>query len=160
DRWLLKKLVGDRKQPDVLLAVKEPKTKSDRDLQKIVCVGRFDKAHGFFDAIWAHDVMSHFMPKLKIDLIGGAPELHQLQSFVHHISHHAENVRFLPPNQDALEHLSEATMVWVPSHSAAGEQVALEAQVAGAPVIATRIPSLATMIADGETGMLVPTNDP
>src|SRR5262249_21720394 len=61
DHWLLKKLVGDRKQPDVLLAVAEPKTKSDRDPQKIVCIGRFDKSHGFFDAIWAHDVMSHFM---------------------------------------------------------------------------------------------------
>jgi len=160
DRWLLKKLIGDRQQPEVPLAVVAPSKAPEREPQKIVCMGRFDKAHGFFEGVWGHDVLSHFMPHLKIDFIGNGPELHRVESFVRSISHHAENIRFFPPSIDAIDRLGEAAMAWIPSISAAGEQVALEAQAAGTPVIATRIPSLSAIIADGATGLLAPVSDP
>src|SRR5581483_1337666 len=56
--------------------------------------------------------------------------------------------------------LARADVVWVPSLAECGRQVALEAQAAGRPVIASRLPGLAAVVADGKTGLLAPPNDP
>jgi glycosyltransferase involved in cell wall biosynthesis len=49
--------------------------------------------------------------------------------------------------------------VWLPSRADRGATSALEAMAAGRPVVASRWPGLAEVVADGETGVLVPPGD-
>jgi glycosyltransferase involved in cell wall biosynthesis len=55
--------------------------------------------------------------------------------------------------------LSQAEVVWVPSHAPAGINAALEAMAVSRPVVASRLPELAEVVSDGETGLLFPSGD-
>jgi glycosyltransferase involved in cell wall biosynthesis len=50
--------------------------------------------------------------------------------------------------------LSRAAVVWVPSLTGGGVNVALEAMALGRAVVASRLPALAEVIADGKSGLL------
>jgi len=64
-------------------------------------------------------------------------------------------------DQDALPyHYSAAQVCVVPSHYESFGMVALEAMACGTPVIASRVGGLAFTVKDGQTGFLVPSNDP
>ncbi len=69
-------------------------------------------------------------------------------------------VRFLPPQggQDLVNVYRAADVVAVPSHNESFGLVALEAQACGTPVVAARVGGLP--VADGESGVLVPTHAP
>ena len=75
--------------------------------------------------------------------------------------------RDLPPNtrllgrlDDIRPLLSAADVFAVPSRREGQGIAALEAMAAGVPVIASRIGGLAEMLADGQTALLIPPNDP
>ncbi|WP_067439606.1 D-inositol-3-phosphate glycosyltransferase [Nocardioides jensenii] len=71
-------------------------------------------------------------------------------------------VRFVPPvTQDVLaDWCSAATLVAVPSYNESFGLVAVEAQAAGAPVVAAAVGGLPTVVRDGESGLLVGSHDP
>jgi D-inositol-3-phosphate glycosyltransferase len=71
-------------------------------------------------------------------------------------------VTFLgPQTQDILPYYySAAQVVVVPSRYESFGMVALEAMACGAPVIATRVGGLTTLVRHGRTGFLVPEGDP
>ena len=71
-------------------------------------------------------------------------------------------VTFLGPQpQDILPYYySAAQMVVVPSRYESFGMVALEAMACGAPVIASDVGGLSTLVRDGRTGFLVPDSDP
>ncbi len=53
-----------------------------------------------------------------------------------------------------------ADLMCVPSHSESFGLVAVEAQACGTPVVAADVGGLRTCLADGETGVLIPSHDP
>jgi glycogen synthase len=55
--------------------------------------------------------------------------------------------------------MARSEVVWVPSLADGGARVALEAMAAGRPVVASRLPGLAEVVVEGETGFLVPPGD-
>jgi D-inositol-3-phosphate glycosyltransferase len=64
-------------------------------------------------------------------------------------------------DQDTLVYYySAAEMVVVPSHYESFGMVALEAMACGTPVVASKVGGLAFSVQDGETGFLVPNDDP
>ncbi len=73
----------------------------------------------------------------------------------------ADIVRFIPPaTRDALADLYRAAdLVCVPSHSESFGLVAIEAQACGTPVVAAAVGGLHTAVADGESGILVPSHE-
>jgi glycosyltransferase involved in cell wall biosynthesis len=50
-------------------------------------------------------------------------------------------------------------VVWSPDRSGGSTNAVLEAMAAGRPVVASRLPGLAEVVAEGETGFLVPRGD-
>jgi glycosyltransferase involved in cell wall biosynthesis len=71
-----------------------------------------------------------------------------------------KNVRFLGWRQDIPAILHASDLVVVPSQAEPFGRVALEAMAAGRPVIGTRAGGLPDIVADGQTGRLVPPGDP
>ncbi len=81
-----------------------------------------------------------------------------------------ETPKTFPPNVVVLKNWPHAAVMTAWHHSLAGivpsiwpdpcPSVAMEAMAAGKPVIASRIGGLPEIVADGETGILVPPGDP
>ncbi|SHE49803.1 D-inositol-3-phosphate glycosyltransferase [Streptoalloteichus hindustanus] len=71
-------------------------------------------------------------------------------------------VRFLPPRSGAelAQVYRAADVVAVPSHNESFGLVALEAQACGTPVVAAAVGGLPVAVADGVSGVLVPSHDP
>ncbi|HLR83811.1 MAG TPA: D-inositol-3-phosphate glycosyltransferase [Nocardioidaceae bacterium] len=71
-------------------------------------------------------------------------------------------VRFVPPVDQArlATWYSAASVTCVPSYNESFGLVALESQACGTPVVASDVGGLATAVADGSTGRLLPTHDP
>ncbi|MCA1481257.1 glycosyltransferase, partial [Bradyrhizobium sp. NBAIM08] len=71
-------------------------------------------------------------------------------------------VRFIPPATHAeLVHWYRAASVTVvPSYSESFGLVAVESQACGTPVVAATVGGLPTAVRDGQTGLLVPNQDP
>jgi D-inositol-3-phosphate glycosyltransferase len=71
-------------------------------------------------------------------------------------------VRFVPPVPPAELALwdAAASVVAVPSYNESFGLVAAEAQAAGTPVVAAAVGGLTTVVADGESGLLVETHEP
>lgn len=64
-------------------------------------------------------------------------------------------------SQDALPYYySAADMVVMPSHYESFGMVALEAMACGTPVVASQVGGLAFLVKDGETGYVVPSDNP
>jgi glycosyltransferase involved in cell wall biosynthesis len=124
----------------------------------LVCVGPFEPRKGYRDALWAFDILKYVYDDLHLLLIGDGPERQRLDDFARATSG-TERARFLGVQADVHDWLALADVVWVPSLADGGLSVTLEAMVAGRAVVAGKVPLLADIIADGQTGYLVEPGD-
>jgi glycosyltransferase involved in cell wall biosynthesis len=131
---------------------------SDHRARLIVCVGPLKPHKGFREAIWAFDILRYLYDDLDLVFVGDGPERAALETFSRAIGA-AERVHFVGFQDDVASWLARAEIVWVPSECACGINVALEAMAAERPVIAARVAPLKDIVADGETGFLVPPLD-
>jgi glycosyltransferase involved in cell wall biosynthesis len=129
------------------------------DARLVVCAGPFLPEKGFQDAIWAFEILKFLYDDLHLLLIGSGPERERLQQFAGTIGakHH---VHFLGEQPDVSAWIEHGEVVWIPSRERGGVNVALEAMAAGRPVVASRLPALAEIVLDGETGLLFAPGDP
>ncbi len=131
----------------------------------IAIVGRLTplKGHTFFLQAMAKVV--RFMPFVKIWVIGDAPDnkesyRQELELLVKHLGL-VDHVEFLGNRRDIPELLARTDVVVLSTVTQeAFGRVILEAQCAGAAVVATRVGGVVEIIDDGETGLLVPPRDP
>jgi glycosyltransferase involved in cell wall biosynthesis len=130
------------------------------DSKVVMCVGNLTSGHAFRDAVWAADVLRYPLPHLHIVIVGDGPDRERIERFARGVNPAGGQVHFVPGRPDAAALLARADAVWVPSRSDCGRQVLLEAQAAGRPVVASRLPALAALIEDGLTGLLAPAGDP
>lgn len=103
-------------------------------------------------------------------IIGGDPEASQeaMDSEMAHLQQLAvelgikDLVLFLGKrSQDSLPYYySAADVVVVPSHYESFGMVALEAMACGVPVVASQVGGLAFLVKDGETGFVIPNDEP
>ncbi|MDR7555342.1 MAG: glycosyltransferase family 4 protein [Armatimonadota bacterium] len=95
---------------------------------------------------------------LRLVVVGDGPERERLNKLVAALEL-AHRVRFLGFVPDVRSVLAAADVAAVPTSARLREGfglAALEAQVLGVPVVASATASLPEIVADGETGMLVP----
>ena len=124
----------------------------------VVGVGPLEPAKGYQDAIWAFDILQFLYDDLHLLLAGAGPHEARLREFAR-VTRSTGRVHFVGERADLDELFGHAEVVWVPSRADRGATVALEAMAAGRPVVASRWPGLAEVIADRETGVLVPSGD-
>jgi glycosyltransferase involved in cell wall biosynthesis len=124
----------------------------------VMCVGPLEREKGFYGAIWVLDLLRFLYDNLHLVIVGVGPDRARLEEFAHSIRVN-DRVHFIGAIADAPALLQSAELVWVPSETAGGEQVALEAMAAGRPIVASAVASLEELIVDGETGYLVAPED-
>jgi glycosyltransferase involved in cell wall biosynthesis len=124
----------------------------------ILCVGPLLPEKGFQDAIWAFEILRFLYENLHLLLVGSGPDRARLEQFAGTIGAQRA-VHFLGDQPDLTALMAHADVVWIPSRSRGGSNVALEAMAAGRPVVASRLPALAEIVTDGETGLLIPPGD-
>jgi glycosyltransferase involved in cell wall biosynthesis len=121
-------------------------------------VGPLATHKGFRDAIWAFDILRFLYDDLRLVLLGDGPGRAALEHFARaaQVAHH---VHFLGAVGPVGPWLERAEVVWVPSLRPAGVGAALEAMAAGRPVVASDLPELREVVAEGETGLLFKPGD-
>lgn len=123
-------------------------------------VGSLFREKGVQDAIAAWRRVADAVPAARFVIAGDGPAdfVRQLQTAV---AAHAspDRVRWLGRRSDIPRVMSAIDVLVLPSHDEAAPIVALEALAAGVPVVATRVGGTPEYVADGETGVLVPSGD-
>jgi glycosyltransferase involved in cell wall biosynthesis len=121
----------------------------------LVCAGPLEEHKNYKDAIWVFDILNYLYDDLHLVFIGDGQHRPHLQAFVNTIRTPGR-IHFLGNVPDAVGLLAQADVVWIPAPARGGVQVALEAMAAGRPVVARKLSAAASVLADGETGYLVP----
>ncbi len=105
-------------------------------------------------------VLSRY-PDLHL-LIGGAGSLHQMLKQQAQTLGIGRAVKFLGriPHADVPDFLRSLSIFAMPSRAEAFGVAALEAQACGVPVVASQVGGLPEVVRDGETGLLVPPENP
>jgi glycosyltransferase involved in cell wall biosynthesis len=125
---------------------------------RIACIGNAERAAGFRQAIWAFDFVLHAFPDTHLQLVGDGSQLPALRRLVDGLEC-GDRVQFLGERADAGDVQRAADIVWIPSQANTGRQVALEAMALGRVVVASDVPYLREVVADGVTGYLIPVGD-
>jgi glycosyltransferase involved in cell wall biosynthesis len=132
--------------------------------QDIVAVGRLISKKGFDLLVRAFARIDR--PGLRLKIAGGGPDHDELVALAGELGV-AERIDFLgsTPHADCLELIRGAGIFAIPCRtSPTGDRdgipvVLMEAMAAGRPVIAGRLESIAELVEDGTSGLLVPPDD-
>lgn len=118
-------------------------------------VGRLEHEKGF-------DVLLHAvagLPEASVVLVGDGRRRDDLAALADRLGM-AERVQFTGWSDEPRRHLTTFDLYALPSRIEGFPLVVVEAMLAGLPVVATRVGSVADAVLDGETGLLVPPDDP
>ena len=130
-----------------------------RDLTLIGFVGRLVRQKGSDLALQAFAKADKHHPRSRLVIIGDGPERGRLEAQAGRLAL-ADSVIFTGWVDDASSLMPAFDMVVAPSRWEGFGLVVLEAMSHGLPVIASRAGALPEVVADGETGLLVPSESP
>src|SRR5918996_1070833 len=125
---------------------------------RLLCIGRLIPVKGHLVLLRSLAQARGRVPDLVLDVAGQGPLEPALKAYAGELGL-SDAVRFLgfvSPIQGAIE---DAAAVVVPSLGEGFGMVALEAMERGRPVIASDVGGLPEIVADGETGFVVPAGD-
>ncbi|MDR3635813.1 MAG: glycosyltransferase [Isosphaeraceae bacterium] len=120
--------------------------------------GRLAPQKGVDDLIAALDLLQHVRPDLHTLIVGDGPLREQLEATVRAFQLN-DRVHFLGHRDDVPRLLAAADVLVLPSLYEGLPNVVLEAMRFRKPVVATAAPGTTEVVADGETGLLVPLRD-
>jgi D-inositol-3-phosphate glycosyltransferase len=145
-----------------------------RPARLLVCVGRMEPLKGMDALIRALALLrasdAPWAGQTQVLLVGGEGEdqpdaWNEEQRRLHGLRVElgvADAVRFCgaQPQERLADYYAAADAVAVPSHYESFGMAALEALASGAPVVASNVGGLSTIVEDGTSGYLVPHDDP
>jgi glycosyltransferase involved in cell wall biosynthesis len=125
----------------------------------VLFAGRLALQKGVGDLITALDLLQHVEPGLRTLIVGDGPLRESLQELTRSF-HLSDAVRFLGHRQDVPRLLAASDLLVLPSYYEGLPNVVLEAMRFRKPVVATAAPGTTEVVADKQTGLLVPMRDP
>lgn len=133
----------------------------DADDVLALAVGALVPAKGHADLIDAAARARAALPRLRVAIVGrgSRDDVARLERRIDEAGL-GGIVRLLGHRGDVPELLAASQMLVHPSHAEAFPTVVLEAMIAGRAIVATDCGGPSEIIADGETGLLVPPRDP
>lgn len=127
---------------------------------RLLCVGRLIACKGFDTALRAVAMVAAQRPELRLVIAGDGPERAALEQLAKGLGIEAQT-EFLgwvhPSHTAAL--IEQARLVIMPSREETFGLVALETAIMARAIVASRVEGLAEVVADGESGILVPVDD-
>ncbi len=124
-----------------------------------LAVGRLDEAKDYPNLLHAFSALAQRHPNSRLMIAGDGPLKSDLESLMQHLGVE-ERVSLLGLRQD-MPALYAASDAFVLSSAWEGmPNVVLEAMASSTPVVATSVGAITEMIADGESGLIVPPRDP
>jgi glycosyltransferase involved in cell wall biosynthesis len=151
--------IGDEDPPPVDPAEVKASFGWPADAPMALFAGRLAPQKGVDDLVAALDLLQHVLPGLRTLIVGDGP----LRSILEETAHAFKldpRVRFLGHRNDVPQLLAACDLVVLPSLYEGLPNVVLEAMRFGKPVVATAAPGTTELVADGQTGLLVPLRDP
>ena len=130
------------------------RTRPRRDHVLVVAQLRPQKGH-----LTLIDAAARLPERITVTLAGDGPERAAIERRIGELGL-AERVNLAGFVDDVGPLLDAASVVVLPSRFEGFPLVVLEAMAAGRPVVATDVPGTNELITDGETGLLVPVDDP
>ena len=125
---------------------------------RLLCIGRLIPIKGHLVLLRALAQARASVPGVTLDLAGRGPLEPALKSYVRELGLE-EAVRFLGFVSPVRHAIEDAAIVVVPSLGEGFGMVALEAMERARPVIASAVGGLPEIVADGATGIVVPSGD-
>jgi glycosyltransferase involved in cell wall biosynthesis len=122
----------------------------------LVGAGPLERNRGFYDAVWTLDILQSSYPDLHLVLTGAGPDRERLLQFAR-ANQTAGRLRLASDEDGAV--LAGAEVGWAPDRAPDDPTPVLEMMAAGLPVVASRLPLLAEVVRDGDTGLLVRPGD-
>jgi len=122
-------------------------------------VGRLALQKGQRHLIAAMPLLLERVPRARAIIAGGG----DLEDYLRDLASEmgvADQVHVLGPRKDVPALMHAIDLFVVPSVSEGFGLVLLEAMAAGRPIVASRVATIPEVVADGETGLLVPAGDP
>lgn len=136
-----------------------PAPAASHDGIRFLSVGRLVRQKGHDVLLDAFAVLRDRLPRATLDVVGDG----SLRSMLEHLvrTYHLEGrVRFQGFQRDLPTWYRRADIVVLPSRWEGFGIAAIEASACGVPVVASAVGGLQEAVADGETGVLVPPEDP
>jgi len=124
----------------------------------VAFVGRLDYQKGIGTLLGALSHLGARGSAIRTVLAGDGPKRGIVENFIAH-GEGGSHCRLLGHVDDVRAVLSAADVLAMPSRWEGFGLAALEAMAAGLPVVATHVPGLSEVVADGETGVLIDRND-
>jgi glycosyltransferase involved in cell wall biosynthesis len=118
-------------------------------------VGRLDPEKGYETLVLALPAL----PEATALLVGGGPDRVRLERLAAELGV-ADRLAITGWTDEARRHLPLFTVFCLPSRNESFPLTVVEAMLAGLPVVATDVGSVSEAVLEGETGLLVPRDDP
>lgn len=125
---------------------------------RLLCIGRLIPIKGHLVLLRALAQARARVPEVTLDVAGRGPLAPALESYAQELGL-ADAVRFLGFVSPVQQAIDDSAIVVVPSLGEGFGMVALEAMERARPVIVSAVGGLPEIVADGETGLVVPSAD-
>lgn len=125
----------------------------------VVSVARLAPGKDLATLVKAVALLSTDLPNLRVEIAGEGPSRVDLETLTGQLGI-TDRVRILGTVQDVPALLARASLFVLPSLSEGISLTLLEAMARGLPVLTTRVGGNPEVVAEGETGILVPPGDP
>jgi glycosyltransferase involved in cell wall biosynthesis len=142
------------------LCAEHPRTSaSARRNTDIVAVGVLHPRKGYETLLHAIKDVSRTIPNIRCKIVGGEWGDGSYGRHLRELSRHLgveQNVTFMGHQHDVQAIMAESSVMAIPSRQETFGMVAVEAMIAGKPIVACKTGGLAEIVVQGETGFLVP----